>query len=165
MPAITWWRSAAARILVAVTRWTVRLAETGWGNTVCRYPSGSWTDTLTGAMDADRRRPPSCSRICPSSCWSAHMTEFRVWAPKPELVRLDVEGAVHPMTRVGGRLVARERRRAPDARYGYLLDDDPPCCPTRVGPSTRRRARPLAVVGSARLDRRETGGAGRSRAR
>jgi (1->4)-alpha-D-glucan 1-alpha-D-glucosylmutase len=36
-------------ILVAVTRWTVRLAETGWGNTVLPLPDGSWTDTLTGA--------------------------------------------------------------------------------------------------------------------
>jgi len=27
------------------------------------------------------------------------MTEFRVWAPTPALVRLDVGGAVHPMTR------------------------------------------------------------------
>jgi (1->4)-alpha-D-glucan 1-alpha-D-glucosylmutase len=37
-------------ILVAVTRWTVRLAEKGWGNTVVPLPDGSWTDTLTGAM-------------------------------------------------------------------------------------------------------------------
>ncbi len=37
-------------ILVAVTRWTVRLAETGWGDTVLPLPYGSWTDTLTGAM-------------------------------------------------------------------------------------------------------------------
>jgi (1->4)-alpha-D-glucan 1-alpha-D-glucosylmutase len=37
-------------ILVAVTRQTMRLAETGWGNTVLPLPDGSWTDTLTGAM-------------------------------------------------------------------------------------------------------------------
>jgi (1->4)-alpha-D-glucan 1-alpha-D-glucosylmutase len=37
-------------ILVAVTRWTVRLKETGWGNTMVPLPEGSWTDTLTGAM-------------------------------------------------------------------------------------------------------------------
>jgi (1->4)-alpha-D-glucan 1-alpha-D-glucosylmutase len=37
-------------ILVAVTRWTVRLADTGWGNTVLPLPAGSWTDRLTGAM-------------------------------------------------------------------------------------------------------------------
>ena len=37
-------------ILVAVTRWTVRLQEAGWGNTVLPLPHGSWTDTLTGAI-------------------------------------------------------------------------------------------------------------------
>ncbi|MCV7195461.1 malto-oligosyltrehalose synthase [Mycobacterium angelicum] len=37
-------------ILVAVTRWTVRLHETGWGNTVVPLPEGSWTDRLTGAV-------------------------------------------------------------------------------------------------------------------
>lgn len=37
-------------ILVAVTRWTVRLAETGWGNTVVPLPQGSWIDRLTGAV-------------------------------------------------------------------------------------------------------------------
>ena len=35
-------------ILVAVTRWTVRLAETGWGDTVVPLPDDTWTDTLTG---------------------------------------------------------------------------------------------------------------------
>ena len=37
-------------ILVAVTRWTVRLAETGWGNTVLPLPDGTWKDALTGAI-------------------------------------------------------------------------------------------------------------------
>ncbi|SOJ54987.1 Putative maltooligosyl trehalose synthase [Mycobacterium simulans] len=37
-------------VLVAVTRWTVRLAETGWGNTVVPLPDGSWTDRLSGAV-------------------------------------------------------------------------------------------------------------------
>jgi (1->4)-alpha-D-glucan 1-alpha-D-glucosylmutase len=35
-------------VLVAVTRWTVRLAETGWGDTMIPLPHGSWTDALTG---------------------------------------------------------------------------------------------------------------------
>lgn len=39
-------------ILVAVTRWTVRLAELGWGDTVLPLPEGSWTDRLTGAMSS-----------------------------------------------------------------------------------------------------------------
>ncbi len=37
-------------ILVAVTRWTVRLKDTGWGNTVLPLPEGTWKDTLTGAI-------------------------------------------------------------------------------------------------------------------
>ena len=37
-------------ILVAVTRWTVRLKDTGWGNTVLPLPEGTWKDTLTGAV-------------------------------------------------------------------------------------------------------------------
>jgi (1->4)-alpha-D-glucan 1-alpha-D-glucosylmutase len=35
-------------VLAAVTRWTVHLKETGWGNTVVPVPDGSWTDALTG---------------------------------------------------------------------------------------------------------------------
>lgn len=34
-----------ADVVVAVTRWTVRLAETGWGNTVLPLPEGTWKDT------------------------------------------------------------------------------------------------------------------------
>jgi (1->4)-alpha-D-glucan 1-alpha-D-glucosylmutase len=37
-------------ILVAVSRWTVRLAGSGWGNTVVPLPEAPWTDTLSGAM-------------------------------------------------------------------------------------------------------------------
>ena len=37
-------------VLVAVTRWTVRLEQTGWGDTVIPLPDGSWTDALTGAV-------------------------------------------------------------------------------------------------------------------
>ncbi|OBH58328.1 malto-oligosyltrehalose synthase [Mycobacterium colombiense] len=37
-------------IVVAVTRWTVRLTETGWGNTVLPLPDGTWKDALTGAI-------------------------------------------------------------------------------------------------------------------
>ncbi|OSC41254.1 malto-oligosyltrehalose synthase [Mycobacterium decipiens] len=36
-------------VLVAVTRWTVRLQQTGWGDTVLPLPNGCWTDTLTGS--------------------------------------------------------------------------------------------------------------------
>ena len=36
-------------VLVAVTRWTVHLEQTGWGDTVLTLPDGSWTDALTGS--------------------------------------------------------------------------------------------------------------------
>ncbi len=39
-------------VLVAVTRWTVHLEQSGWGDTVVSIPEGSWTNTLTGAMVA-----------------------------------------------------------------------------------------------------------------
>jgi (1->4)-alpha-D-glucan 1-alpha-D-glucosylmutase len=40
-----------ADIVVAVTRWTVRLAESGWGsNTVVPLPAGTWKDALNGAV-------------------------------------------------------------------------------------------------------------------
>jgi (1->4)-alpha-D-glucan 1-alpha-D-glucosylmutase len=42
--------SSGGDILVAVTRWTVRLAETGWGNTVVPLPEAPWTDALSGAV-------------------------------------------------------------------------------------------------------------------
>ena len=57
------------------------------------------------------------------------MTEFRVWAPKPELVRLDVDGAVHAMRRSEGGWWHATVDARPDARYGYLLDDDPTVLP------------------------------------
>jgi (1->4)-alpha-D-glucan 1-alpha-D-glucosylmutase len=35
-------------VVVAVSRWTVRLDETGWGETVLPLPDGQWTDLLNG---------------------------------------------------------------------------------------------------------------------
>lgn len=35
-------------VAVAITRWTVRLGETGWGDTTLALPDGRWTDRLTG---------------------------------------------------------------------------------------------------------------------
>ena len=37
-------------VLVAVTRWTVHLEQSGWGDTVVSIPEGGWTDALTGAV-------------------------------------------------------------------------------------------------------------------
>jgi (1->4)-alpha-D-glucan 1-alpha-D-glucosylmutase len=36
-------------VLVAVSRWTVRLTDSGWGDTTLTVPDGTWTDVLTGA--------------------------------------------------------------------------------------------------------------------
>jgi (1->4)-alpha-D-glucan 1-alpha-D-glucosylmutase len=41
-------------VLVAVSRWTVRLTETGWGDTSLQLPPGEWTDRLAGRRFADR---------------------------------------------------------------------------------------------------------------
>ncbi|MCV7256487.1 malto-oligosyltrehalose synthase [Mycobacterium hackensackense] len=35
-------------VLVAVTRWTLRLGETGWGETTLTLPPGTWTDRIGG---------------------------------------------------------------------------------------------------------------------
>jgi (1->4)-alpha-D-glucan 1-alpha-D-glucosylmutase len=37
-------------VLVAVTRWTVHVDETGWADTAIPVPDGSWTNALTGAV-------------------------------------------------------------------------------------------------------------------
>jgi maltooligosyltrehalose trehalohydrolase len=57
------------------------------------------------------------------------MTEFRVWAPKPALVRLDVDGTAYAMTRSDDGWWRAVVDTAADARYGYLLDDDPTVLP------------------------------------
>lgn len=60
------------------------------------------------------------------------MTEFRVWAPKPAQVRLyldGTDGAQHEMTRSHDGWWHTTVETAPDARYGYLLDDDPGVLP------------------------------------
>jgi maltooligosyltrehalose trehalohydrolase len=62
------------------------------------------------------------------------MREFAVWAPKPESVRLDVDGEVYPMTRARDGWWRATVDAAPDARYGYLLDDDPTVLPDPRSP-------------------------------
>ncbi|MCA2245095.1 malto-oligosyltrehalose trehalohydrolase [Mycobacterium sp. WUMAC-067] len=62
------------------------------------------------------------------------MTDFQVWAPKPELVRLDVDGRVHAMTPSADGWWHASVDAAPDARYGYLLDDDPTVLPDPRSP-------------------------------
>ncbi|GBG38538.1 malto-oligosyltrehalose trehalohydrolase [Mycobacterium montefiorense] len=57
------------------------------------------------------------------------MAEFRVWAPKPALVRLDIDAAVHAMTRTQDGWWHAVVDAPGDARYGFLLDDDPTVLP------------------------------------
>ena len=38
----------AGDVITAVSRWTVRLDEIGWGDTMLALPPGDWTDVLTG---------------------------------------------------------------------------------------------------------------------
>jgi maltooligosyltrehalose trehalohydrolase len=62
------------------------------------------------------------------------MADFEVWAPKPELVRLDVDGTLYDMTRSGNGWWHASVEASPHARYGYLLDDDPQLLPDPRSP-------------------------------
>ena len=43
-------------VVVAASRWTVRLADTGWGDTSLALPAGDWTDGLTGLRFSGRAK-------------------------------------------------------------------------------------------------------------
>uniref|UniRef100_UPI00321AAD71 malto-oligosyltrehalose trehalohydrolase n=1 Tax=Mycolicibacterium poriferae TaxID=39694 RepID=UPI00321AAD71 len=60
--------------------------------------------------------------------------EFAVWAPRPDLVRLDVEGTLHPMTRGEDHWWRAVVDTADDARYGFVLDDNPKVLPDPRSP-------------------------------
>jgi maltooligosyltrehalose trehalohydrolase len=62
------------------------------------------------------------------------MGEFAVWAPKPDRVRLDVDGAEFSMARGDDGWWRATVDTAPDARYGYALDDDPMVVPDPRSP-------------------------------
>ncbi len=74
------------------------------------------------------------------------MAEFAVWAPKPDTVRVEVDGHVHPMTRSADGWWRTTLDAAPAARYGYLLDDDP-----AVLPDPRSPRQPDGVHGRSQL--------------
>ncbi|MBI3692725.1 MAG: malto-oligosyltrehalose trehalohydrolase, partial [Mycolicibacterium aromaticivorans] len=57
------------------------------------------------------------------------MPEFAVWAPLPKQVRLDVDGQLHDMTVDDDGWWRADVDAAPDARYGFVLDDDPTVLP------------------------------------
>ena len=54
---------------------------------------------------------------------SATPVEFAVWAPLPERVRLTVDGVVSDMRRDDAGWWRATVEAAPEADYGFLLDD------------------------------------------
>lgn len=78
--------------------------------------------------------------------------EFAVWAPRPDRVRLDLDGALHPMTRGDDAWWQATVDVELDARYGFVLDDDP-----KVLPDPRSPRQPEGVHGRSQLWRPEPG--------
>ena len=62
------------------------------------------------------------------------MHEFAVWAPKPERVCVDIDGSEFAMARGADGWWRATIDAAPDARYGYLLDDDAQLLPDPRSP-------------------------------
>jgi maltooligosyltrehalose trehalohydrolase len=62
------------------------------------------------------------------------MVEFAVWAPRPDRVRLDVDGTLYPMDRSDDGWWRTDVPARPDARYGFVLDDDPTVLPDPRSP-------------------------------
>lgn len=74
------------------------------------------------------------------------MPEFAVWAPLPRIVRLDVDGALTDMSRTDDGWWRASVDCDPDARYGFVLDDDP-----AVLPDPRSPRQPDGVHGRSQL--------------
>jgi maltooligosyltrehalose trehalohydrolase len=62
------------------------------------------------------------------------MTVFEVWAPTPTLVRIEVDGAVHRMTRADDGWWRADVPATDRARYGFLIDDDETVLPDPRSP-------------------------------
>ncbi|WP_111509952.1 malto-oligosyltrehalose trehalohydrolase [Mycobacterium kyogaense] len=60
--------------------------------------------------------------------------EFAVWAPRPDRVRLDLDFALYPMERSDDGWWRATVDAAPDARYGFVLGDDPKVLPDPRSP-------------------------------
>ena len=60
--------------------------------------------------------------------------EFAVWAPRPDRVQLDVDGVLRPMARAQDGWWRATVDVGPDARYGFVLDDDPTVLPDPRSP-------------------------------
>ena len=76
--------------------------------------------------------------------------EFTVWAPLPERVRIQVDGAVHDMTREDGGWWRARVEASPEADYGFLLDDGDGAAGERLRPDPRSRRQPEGVHGLSR---------------
>ncbi|MEH3141959.1 MAG: malto-oligosyltrehalose trehalohydrolase [Mycobacterium kyogaense] len=66
--------------------------------------------------------------------------EFAVWAPRPDRVQLDLDGTLYPMERSDNGWWTTTLDAAPDARYGFVLDDN-----TKVLPDPRSPRQPDGV--------------------
>ncbi len=77
--------------------------------------------------------------------------EFAVWAPRPDRVRFDLDGALHPMTRSDDAWWRATVDAESHARYGFVLDDDP-----KVLPDPRSPRQPEGVHGRSQLWRPES---------
>jgi maltooligosyltrehalose trehalohydrolase len=60
--------------------------------------------------------------------------EFTIWAPQPARVSLDVDGTRHPMTRSDSGWWSARVDVAPDARYGFVVDDEETVLPDPRSP-------------------------------
>jgi maltooligosyltrehalose trehalohydrolase len=74
------------------------------------------------------------------------MSEFAVWAPTPGMVRLDIDGKAHSMQRSPDGWWRATVDAAPDARYGFILDDD-----AQVLPDPRSARQPDGVHARSQL--------------
>ncbi|MGK2882476.1 MAG: malto-oligosyltrehalose trehalohydrolase [Mycobacterium sp.] len=70
--------------------------------------------------------------------------EFSVWAPRPQTVRLDVDGELHPMTRSDDGWWRTSLHVPSDARYGFVLDQLDAADP-KVLPDPRSPRQPEGV--------------------
>src|SRR4051812_31169979 len=89
--------------------------------------------------------PGRSPRARPGGARMSDPVQFAVWAPLPSRVRLQVDGAVHEMTRDDDGWWRAEIEAGPEADYGFLLDDN-----ETPRPDPRSRPQPDGVHGLSR---------------
>jgi maltooligosyltrehalose trehalohydrolase len=101
------------------------------------HKAANLTDVTPGVSDGR----------CDHRAGSGAVTEFAVWAPQRERVRVLVDGTPHPMSaEAGGWWRASVDDASPGAAYAFLLDDD-----ETPLPDPRSRWQPTGVHGASRL--------------